>query len=195
MAWWGSLVAVGLTIGVQSQRWVQALPLVALCGALGLDLLRRLAVWTLRLPGAAGRAAVVAATVAIMAAGAAFVFREANTMTVWSDPNAVVADHLAETLADAADGTVVYTAFAPRMSFGSHPTLPFLADHVVGVDLIDPLTAVSDVPDVAGPTAFVFLPERTAELDIVRAAHPGGVTTVATSRGIELYVSYWVPAG
>ena len=111
-------------------------------------------------------------------------------------PNTVVADHLADALAAAPDGTVVDTAFAPRMSFASPATtLPFLADHVVGIDLVEPLTMTADVPEVDGPTEFVFLPERAAELDIVRAVHPGGVTTVATSRGTALYVSYALANG
>ena len=175
LAWWGTLAAVGLTIGLHAQRWVLATPLIALCAALGLDRTRRMAVHRLGVPARVATSALVAVVLSSMAWSAHFVFRDANTLSVWSDPNSQVAERLALSLADQPAGTVVYTAFAPRMSYTSHSGVPFLAPQVTGIDVLSPMTADTDVPPLATRTVFAFLPERGNELDVVRAVHPGGV--------------------
>jgi 4-amino-4-deoxy-L-arabinose transferase-like glycosyltransferase len=174
VAWWASLAAVGLTIGVNAQRWVLATPLVALCAALGIDRVRRVAVLRLGVHRRVAGAGMVVAVVAMMAWGTHFVFRDANIIRVWSDPNSQVAEQFAHALADEPAGTQVYTAFAPRMYFASHPGVPFLAPQVNGVDILDPITRVAQVPATEGRTVFAFLPERLVELEEIRGVYPGG---------------------
>lgn len=174
LAWWGSLLAVGLTIGFFAQRWVLATPLIALCAAVGLDAARRIAVTQLRVPARAAVAGLVCVVVALMAWNLHFVFRDSNELTVWSDGNSLTAAKLANELSAAPAGAVVYTAFAPRMYFDSHSVVPFLADQVVGIDLIEPLVNVSDVPQLTGTTIFAFLPERLDELRVVQSVYPAG---------------------
>ncbi len=58
--------------------------------------------------------------------------------------------------------------------FGS---IPYLAPDVEGVDVVEPLTAPLDPGRVQSDkhAAFIFLPERRAELDLVRQTFPGGM--------------------
>jgi 4-amino-4-deoxy-L-arabinose transferase-like glycosyltransferase len=175
--WWGSLAGVGLTVGTHSQRWIVAVPLVAVMAGIGLDAIHRTLTERAGLPGRWVGSGIATVVAALMVWNLAVFFQDTNTTDVWGDLNSTVADELAHTLDGVPAGTAVYTAFAPRMSFASHSTVPYLADHVVGVDLVEPLRSISDVPPVDGRTVFAFLPERRAELDIVRSAHPGGTVS------------------
>ncbi len=67
--------------------------------------------------------------------------------------------------------------------------MPFLADHVIGVELERPMMAAGDVPPVAGRTVFAFVPERLGELEVVRAARPGGTAQETRYRGELLFVT------
>ncbi len=69
----------------------------------------------------------------------------------------------------------VYFFGPPRMYYG-FGTIPYLAPDIEGVDITEPLTAPPD-PGLAQPgkhAAFLFLPERRPELDLVRQTFPDG---------------------
>lgn len=193
LAWWGSLLAVGLTIGFHAQRWILATPLIALCAALGLDALRRIVVTHLRVPARAASAGMVCVVIALMAWNVHFVFRDSNELIVWSDGNSLTAAALADELSGAPADTTVYTAFAPRMFFDSHSVVPFLADQVVGIDLLEPLSDAGDVPRLTDTTIFAFLPERVEELQVVRSVYPNGSLEEFNARdGTVMLVLYTV---
>ncbi|MEZ4517161.1 MAG: hypothetical protein R3C44_10095 [Chloroflexota bacterium] len=59
------------------------------------------------------------------------------------------------------------------MGYFSLSTIPFLAPEMRGQDVVDPLTMPPDW-GLAGPTLFVFLPERLGELPLVEDAFPNG---------------------
>jgi 4-amino-4-deoxy-L-arabinose transferase-like glycosyltransferase len=214
VAWWGSLAGVGLTVGLSTQRWSIALPLVAMFAASGIDATARVLlsavaawsrVWSLRRHRRAGTvatsptaaAAVVAIpVVAIAVWNVAFYFRDSNDLTLYGDGNTLVATSIARELEDEPAGTVVHLVAAPRMSFRSHNSIELVAPQVLGDDVVVPIVEPSHVPAVGGRTVFIFLPERAAELQVVRAVHPGGTVRRATWRDGELlYVTYRLDGG
>ena len=90
----------------------------------------------------------------------------------------------------------IYLFGAPRLyaGFGS---IPYLARGVEGTDVTAPLTG-PPAPTIVRPdkhAAFVFLPERQRELDLVRQTFPGGeLETVPSPLGGDpLYLIYRVP--
>lgn len=90
----------------------------------------------------------------------------------------------------------IYFFGPPRMyvGFGS---IPYLAPEVEGVDIIEPLTG-PPAPDLVRPdkhAAFVFLPERRGELEVIRGSFPGGTVEEMPSPlgGDPLYIVYRVP--
>lgn len=89
----------------------------------------------------------------------------------------------------------VYFFGPPRMGYASHSTIPYLAPEMKGEDVAAPL----QIPpgwSLDGPTIFVFLPERVAELELVQTAYPGGRTYTVPAAGRDgvrpLFVAYKV---
>jgi hypothetical protein len=81
-----------------------------------------------------------------------------------------------------------------NIGFGS---IGYLAPEVEGVDIVDPLSRPNEralVPDDKA-AAFVFLPERRAELELVRQTFPGGheQDVLAPTGDQLLYTLYTVP--
>lgn len=90
----------------------------------------------------------------------------------------------------------IYFFGAPRIyhDFGS---ISYLAPRVEGVDVLQPLVAPPD-PSLASTTkaaAFVFLPERRHELDLVRQTFPDGWLEAVPSPlgGAPLFIVFRVP--
>src|SRR5262249_999540 len=69
----------------------------------------------------------------------------------------------------------VYFFGAPRM-FISNGSIRFMALDVPGTDVLDPITSPDMVPEPPFDLhpAFIFLPERVAEMAVVQARYPGG---------------------
>lgn len=67
----------------------------------------------------------------------------------------------------------VYFFGLPRMGYASLSTIPYLAPQMTGHDVATPLTA-EPTWALDGPTHFIFLPERMAELAYVHSAYPAG---------------------
>jgi hypothetical protein len=187
ISWWVVLAGVGATIDLRTQRWSAAAPLVPIAAAVGIEAVRRVlmppltsvtpvtAQGSLRPRLVASGMAAAVAIAAVWNIG--FFFRRSNELRHYGDLNTLVASELAVMLHDEADGTTVYMAALPRMSYTSHNTIQLMAPDVDGHDVETPVTDASRVPAVAGPTIFVFLPERAGELDVVRAVHPGGAVS------------------
>ncbi|MBI3973706.1 MAG: glycosyltransferase family 39 protein [Chloroflexi bacterium] len=103
-------------------------------------------------------------------------FAEYTPLLVYGNPNAVVATALGKYARQSlGPGWRIYFFGPPRMHVG-FGSIPFLAPDVEGVDVAQPLTAPPP-PNLAPPdkdAAFVFLPDRRRELDLVRQTFPGG---------------------
>ena len=175
-----------------SQRYVLAMPLVALFVALPLGQ----AVFWLRRQYPRTRTAVVVAAFALVALVAAV---DVNYYFNWvysggyvlGGLNTQVATQIAYFLRDKepADQDVFFFGF-PRMGYFSLSTIPFLAPEKQAQDVIEPLTGPAALP-LRGPTLFIFLPERLHELEFVRQQVPdGALQEFYNERGELLFVVY-----
>ncbi len=171
-----------------SQRYILAMPLVALFVALPLG---EAIVW-LRGQYPRYRAAVVVAAFALLALVAAvdvnyYFNRVYSGGYVLGGLNTQVATEIAYFLRDKepADQDVFFFGF-PRMGYYSLSTIPFLAPEKQAQDVIDPLTGPAALP-LRGPTLFIFLPERLHELEFVRQQAPDGTLQEFRSEAGELW--------
>jgi hypothetical protein len=193
--WWGSLAGVGTTVGLSTQRWSVALPLVALAFAIGVEAVWRVAARALtRRRQAAVLTVVVSGLVgSVVVWNVAYYFRDDHDLKVYSDVNTLVATEVGRELQHESPGTHVFMAAPPRMGYRTHNSIEWQAPDVIGADIAEPIESAAHVPDVLGPTVFVFLPERAAELVVVRQRYPGGVAAEVRWRdGQVLYVTYRV---
>jgi hypothetical protein len=101
-----------------------------------------------------------------------FYFGELDNFYTLGGVNTAVATELAIFLRPQAPHDVYFLGH-PRMNYASHATVPYLAPHMHGRDLNDPLTA-PPLWLLRQPSIFVFLPERLAELTYVQEAFPHG---------------------
>jgi hypothetical protein len=175
-----------------SQRYVLAMPLVALFVALPLG---QAVIW-LRGQYPRYRVAVVTAAFALLALVAVvdvnyYFNRVYSGGYVLGGLNTQVATEIAYFLRDKqpADQDVFFFGF-PRMGYFSLSTIPFLAPEKQAQDVIEPLTGPAALP-LRGPTLFIFLPERLHELEFVRQQVPDGtVQEFHSETGELLFVVY-----
>jgi len=170
-----------------SQRYILAMPLVALFVALPLG---QGVAW-LRGQYPRYRAAVAVAAFALLALVALvdvnyYFNRVYDQGYVLGGLNTQVATEIAYFLRDKepADQDVYFFGF-PRMGYFSLSTIPFLAPAKNAQDVIEPLTAAPAFP-LRGPTLFLFLPERLNELEYVQQQAPGGTYREFRSEAGEL---------
>ncbi len=107
--------------------------------------------------------------------------------------NTEVATAVAHYLRDHPQGAQdVYFVGSPRMRYDSHSTIPYLAPHMLGRDIVEPLHAPPDFL-LNQDTIFIFLPERQRELLLVQEAFPHGrVQEFSHPRHGLLFTSYEV---
>ncbi|MFQ5943156.1 MAG: ArnT family glycosyltransferase [Anaerolineales bacterium] len=176
-----------------AQRYVFAAPAVAATMALAII---RIAQWlTQTLPAARP---VVIAVVGIVVAAACWVdlnfyFGDFSANKRFGDLNTETASAVATMLNDREPGVDVYF-FGGRMGYYSHSSIPFLASHANGHDVLEPLTSPPNW-ELSRPTLFVFLPERASEMALVQERYPGGEVLQVTGRNSPLYSAYELPAG
>ena len=119
---------------------------------------------------------LMVAVVLLGVASVRWYFVEYTPTLLYGNPNAVVATALGHYARDRlGPDWRIYLFGAPRLyaGFGS---IPYLARGVEGTDVTAPLTG-PPAPTLVRPdkhAAFVFLPERARELDLVRQTFPGG---------------------
>ncbi len=194
LTYWVTAAGIATTIDpTMAVRWVGVLVVICLLAAIGLDTVAR--VIGGRWPAVRAAAFGVAVTVLIATAGVNLHrhFRSPSPVDVSSDLNTEVVEHLARSLATLDGSPTVYFGGAPRIWFGGFSNIAFRAPLATGVDIEQPLDRRSIAPRVSGVTLFVFLPERSSELAIVKEWFPNGrQSNVVDGRGVELYSSYLV---
>jgi 4-amino-4-deoxy-L-arabinose transferase-like glycosyltransferase len=93
------------------------------------------------------------------------------------------------------DLTFYFGDYSASQRFGySHSSIPYLASHANGHDVLQPLTEPPDW-ELQGTTVFVFLPERSSEMAIVQERYPGGNVFQESGRDADLYLAYELPSG
>jgi 4-amino-4-deoxy-L-arabinose transferase-like glycosyltransferase len=177
-----------------SQRLVMAAPAVALLVAIGLEqtvkLLRRLlgprfGLW---------ENLVMGLLVLSLALGSVhFYFVEFAPSRRYGTANGETATMMGHYLRKLDGGGPVYLLGAPRI-YWKFGTMEFLAPSVSGQDVVEPLSAPPDFVDEDRGAVFLFLPERTGELDWVQQAFPAGHLREFYDPGGRLrFIAYQVP--
>ncbi len=144
------------------------------------------------------RLGLVAASVVLIAAmlySVNFYFREFIPRHYFVDANSELAHVMGYYLRGLGPGYTAYFAGAPRIFYG-HPTIPYLAPDVEGTDLNQPVTPETIPPLLSGKNmVFLAVPERRAEMELIREYYPFGVWREFPRRsGNEvLFLSYEVP--
>lgn len=182
--YWMPLLLIAGTVSVgalsdstpASQRYVTGAPLAALLVGVALATLCR---WVAEaVAPSRQRPAVVAlaltAALAIAFADLRLYFYDYVPRAGQGDVNTQVATRLARRLVSYPAGGQVYTFMAPRMVYAGFSTLPFMAPQVTNIEVLDPITTPPIWALPGARTAFVFLPERAGEADLVRQRYPGG---------------------
>ncbi len=88
------------------------------------------------------------------------------------------------------DRQVYYFGF-PRMGYFSLSTIPYLVPEIEATDVVDPIVEPPSW-ELAGPTTFIFLPERLEEYGLVSAAYPDGVFETIPNNGPMQFAVYTV---
>ena len=176
-----------------AQRYVFAAPAVA--ATMGLALVR-ISQWLIESwPSARPAVAAIVGIVVALACWAdlSFYFGDFSANKKFGDLNTETAIAVAQMLDEKEPGVEVYF-FGGRMGYYSHSSIPYLAPHANGHDVLQPLTAPPDW-ELQGPTIFVFLPERSSEMAMVQEWYPGGNVFQETGRDADLYLAYELPTG
>ena len=176
-----------------AQRYVFAAPAVAATISLALV---RVAEWLLQTWPAARPAVVAVVGIVVAAAGWAdlsFYFGDYSGSKRFGDLNTETASAVASMLNAREPGVEAYF-FGGRMGYYSHSSIPYLASQAIGYDVLQPITSAPSW-ELSGPTIFIFLPERAAEMALVQERYPGGEVFQETGRDAELYLAYELPAG
>ncbi len=176
-----------------AQRYVFAAPVVAATIALALV---RIGQWLIE-SWPTARPAVVAVVGIVVAVACwidlSFYFGDYSASRRFGDFNTETAAAVAQMLQEREPGVEVYF-FGGRMGYYSHSSIRYLASHAIGHDVLQPLTSTPNW-ELPGPTVFVFLPERAAEMALVQERYPGGEVFQETGRDAELYSAYELPSG
>ncbi|MFC1463285.1 MAG: ArnT family glycosyltransferase [Candidatus Brachytrichaceae bacterium NZ_4S206] len=195
------LLVLAATIGIAAlsestpagQRYVAGVVVAAACVGLGFALLGRLLADLLRFPNRYGYLLAACALVAGCIADLNFYFREFAPVASRGDPNTQVATEVARRIATYPVGAQLYFFGAPRMTYQGFSTMKFIAPHVEGTDVLEPLAAPPDWALDRPVTAFTFVPERAAELAFVKKRYPDGRQAwIETPKGEPLVLIYEV---
>jgi len=173
-----------------SARLVLAIPPVVMMVAIGSAEVASLASWALR----RSRVEAVAASlvvVALMTWQSAFFYVARYTPShVYGGANTEVAHRLGLYLRSLGPGHYCYFFGAPRIYLG-FATIPFLARDLRGTDVMEPLSDPAHLPPANGTPVFVLLPERSAELEVVRQRYPlGYLREFRGTSGTILFTTY-----
>jgi len=195
--WLGLWVVGAIIVGALSdstpaaQRYVFVAPAVA--GAIALTL-ERSARWFIQAWPRA-RWAIVAAVSGLLLLVSSqdlrFYFGDFSANKLFADNNTEVATQVGMYLAEKEPGPQVYF-FGGRMGYYTHATIRYLAPQAMGTDVLETLTAPPDWV-LPGPTIFIFLPERSEELDFVQESYPDGRLHWHPGKDGELFLAYEVP--
>lgn len=193
--WVGLWILAAIIVGALSestpaaQRYVFVAPAVALVIGLTIGQLEYwlIAKWPAR------RNLIFAGLISVIAVGAIldlrFYFGEYSPSKRFSDQNTEVAQSAAKWLSQFDEPVTVYFFGFPRMGFNSIQTLSYLAPQAEGIDI--ELEVRPAEWRVQTPTVFLFLPERSDDLEPVQAEYPGGEQEIHRSyNGQELFITY-----
>lgn len=177
-----------------SQRYILAMPLVAIFVAMPLGLVGN---WLDRLWSERKHVGLMVTAVimlAVVTQDLTYYFFDVYDSYILGGINTVVATEVAYYLEEQEpEAQDVYFFGFPRMGYYSLSTIPYLVPQMEGHEVLDP---VQEPPDwqLDGPTIFIFLPERISELEPVRQAYENGhYREFYSDDKLFLFAAYEVP--
>lgn len=175
-----------------SPRLVLAIPPVVICVALGMVKISQ----SVRAVLDERRGVALALSLVLVLIGSYqslhFYFGEYTPKHMYSDWNDEVCNRLGKYLRVLGPQYQCYLLGAPRIYYG-HPPIPFLAQGVTGVDVVERVQDKIEFVNPSRDAVFVFLPERRAEFDVVRRLYPvGSFREFRNPKGRLLFVAYEV---
>jgi len=173
-----------------SQRLVITAPPVMILVALGIDRWlyygQKIARWRRSSAHIVG----IAVVLSLCFINYNFYFIKYTHSHIFGGLNTEVADGMGKYLRALGPEWNCYFHGPPRMYYG-FATIPFIAQGVVGMDVLEPLKGPPTFVDPSKEAVFIFLPERLGELGAVRQSHPTGqLREFRREDGTLLFVSY-----
>jgi 4-amino-4-deoxy-L-arabinose transferase-like glycosyltransferase len=164
-----------MMISLSSPRYVTAAPALCLLIALALQQLGQLLAWTLRLPDRAVYGVLGACVLALAVWNVNFYFREYTPRANYGGANTEASSVIASYLRGRSAGTYAYLFGPPQLFFGNG-VIRFAAPNTPGEDVNEPVTSPADLPQPPEGMSpvFIFIPDRLAELEVVRQRYPEG---------------------
>jgi hypothetical protein len=178
LAWLGGTALLGgvlLASAPVSPRYVTTAPLMCLVVALALDQMRHILHSLNGIPKHITNGLALAVVAFLAFWNINFYFNIYTPRNVFGWINVEVGTEVGIYLSKQTDPVYVYFFGPPRMYYG-FGSIRFLAPEVQGTDMLEPLMRPNQLPphpDGYRPV-FVFLPEREAELAVIRQRYPNG---------------------
>jgi len=193
LAWFALVIVLGgalLENPPSSARLVLAIPPVAILVALGVVEVASLARWALGRSRAEAVTASLLVMLLITGQSAFFYLVRYTPSHAYGGVNTEVAHRMGLYLRGLGSDHYCYFLGAPRMYLG-FATIPYLARDLRGSDVLEPLSDPARLAPARGEPVFIFLPERAAELDVVRQRYPAGaLREFRDDSGIVLFTAY-----
>jgi 4-amino-4-deoxy-L-arabinose transferase-like glycosyltransferase len=164
-----------LIVNLESPRFVTTAPAICLLIALALYQIAALLGWALGARPATRYTLVAAGALLLAAWNLNFYFREYTPRITYGWATTEAATGIGSYLREQPPGTYTYMFGPPRMYLGNG-TVRFLAPKAQGLDMIDPIASLDQLPpppEGARPV-FIFMPERLVELEVVMQRYPDG---------------------
>jgi 4-amino-4-deoxy-L-arabinose transferase-like glycosyltransferase len=159
--------------GLQGQRYLIAAPALCILMALAMVQISALLSPILGLSQIQRRGVIALMVAAYTAWNLYFYFGIYTPLNSYAyNPTAT---EIATYLHNRAGQTFAYM-FTPTNLYLNYATIKFIADDPPGMDVLDPLTSITALPEppVGLRPVFIFIPERLNELAVVKQRYPNG---------------------
>jgi len=119
-----------------------------------------------------------------------FYFLNYSTAKRLGDLNSETAVAIGNAIREYEPGHPVYLLGLPRMGFITHASIRYLAPEITRHD-VEPTLTAPPIWELETPTTFIVLPERQAELEMIKQSFPDGYETTKLGKdGEALFVLY-----
>lgn len=177
LSWLTGMLVFGAILLIdppQTPRYITIAPAICFLIALGLERLKLFLHTIIGLPLRIGTALSVVVITGILAWNLHLYFQIVTPRYYYGGSLNVTT--AAYTLKELPPKRFVYSFCFPAF-YITHGTMRFLAPGISGVDIVAPLTSLNDLPGLpeGWRPFFILLPERTADLELIRSRYPNGV--------------------
>ena len=118
-----------------------------------------------------------------------------NNRNAAIQPADAMASAIGSTIESLPDRSTAYAFTEPFLRYNGNPILAFQAPHVRGVDVPQPLTSAPPWVLEGPKHVFLFAPQRSSELALIRSYYPGGKEERVFRQNGETILLYYVVDG